>query len=71
MNHEIFAVGGGTVARTILALAPGWRADSKADFTPEAIEQHLDEIMDMTNYSNPQDSTEETRVVAGRRKRPS
>jgi len=71
LNHEIFAVGGGTVARTILALAPGWRANSKAEFTPEAIEQHLGEIMDMTNYSNPQDSAEETRLVAGRRKQPS
>lgn len=68
LNHEIFAVGGGTVARTILALAPGWRANSKAEFTPEAIGEHLDEIMDMTNYSNPQTSEEETRLVAGKRR---
>ena len=68
LNHEIFAVGGGTVARTILALAPGWRANSKADFTPEAIAEHLAEIMDMTNYSNPQNSEEETRLVAGKRR---
>jgi NAD(P)-dependent dehydrogenase (short-subunit alcohol dehydrogenase family) len=68
LNHEIFAVGGGTVARTILALAPGWRANSKADFTPEGIAEHLAEIMDMTNYSNPQNSEEETRLVAGKRR---
>jgi NAD(P)-dependent dehydrogenase (short-subunit alcohol dehydrogenase family) len=69
LNHEMFAVGGGTVARTILALAPGWRADSKAEFTSEAIYAHLNEIMDMTNYSNPQTAEEETRLVAGRRRK--
>jgi NAD(P)-dependent dehydrogenase (short-subunit alcohol dehydrogenase family) len=69
LNHEIFAVGGGTVARTVLALAPGWRANSKTEFTPEAISEHLDEIMDMTNYSNPQNSEEETRLVAGKRRK--
>jgi len=69
LNHEIFAVGGGAVARTILALAPGWRANSKAEFTPERIVEHLAEIMDMTNYSNPQTSEEETRLVAGKRRK--
>jgi NAD(P)-dependent dehydrogenase (short-subunit alcohol dehydrogenase family) len=69
LNHEMFAVGGGTVARTILALAPGWRAGSREQFTPEAIQAHMDEIMDMTNYSNPQTTEEETRLVAGRRQK--
>jgi len=69
LNHEMFAVGGGTVARTILALAPGWRADSKEEFTAEAIHAHLDEIMDMTNYSNPRTTEEETRLVVGRRRK--
>jgi NAD(P)-dependent dehydrogenase (short-subunit alcohol dehydrogenase family) len=69
LNHEMFAVGGGTVARTILALAPGWRAGSRAEFTAEAIHGHLDEIMDMTNYSNPRTSEEETRLVVGRRRK--
>ena len=69
LNHEMFAAGGGTVARTILALAPGWRADSKIEFTPEAIHAHLEEIMDMTNYSNPQSAEEETRAVVGRRRK--
>jgi len=69
LNHEMFACGGGTVARTILALAPGWRTDSKAEFTPEAIHEHLEEIMDMTNYSNPQSTEEETRLVVGRRRK--
>ncbi len=68
LNHEMFACGGGGVARTIIALAPGWRAESKAEFTPEAIQAHLTEIMDMTNYANPQSSEEETRLVAGRRR---
>jgi hypothetical protein len=54
------------VARTILARAPGWRVDSKAEFTPEVIQEHLDEITDMTNYSNLQSTEEETRLVAGR-----
>jgi NAD(P)-dependent dehydrogenase (short-subunit alcohol dehydrogenase family) len=69
LNHEMFAVGGGTVARTILALAPGWRADSRAEFTAEAILAHLEEIMDMTNYSNPLTTQEETRLVVGRRRK--
>ncbi len=69
LNHEMFAVGGGTVSRTILALAPGWRADSKEEFTAESIHAHLEEIMDMTNYSNPQTTQEETRLVVGRRRK--
>jgi NAD(P)-dependent dehydrogenase (short-subunit alcohol dehydrogenase family) len=69
LNHEMFACGGGGVARTIIALAPGWHADSKAELTPEAIQNHLSEIMDMTNYANPQSSEEETRLVAGRRRK--
>jgi NAD(P)-dependent dehydrogenase (short-subunit alcohol dehydrogenase family) len=69
LNHEMFACGGGTVARTIVALAPGWRADSKAELTPESIQDHLSEIMDMTNYANPQNSDEETRLVVGRRRK--
>jgi hypothetical protein len=56
------------VAREILALAPGWRANTKEEFTPEAIAEHLDQAMDMTNYSNPQNTEEETRLVAGRRR---
>jgi hypothetical protein len=54
------------VARTILVLAPGWRVDSKAEFTPKVIQEHLDEITDMTNYSNLQSTEEETRLLAGR-----
>jgi NAD(P)-dependent dehydrogenase (short-subunit alcohol dehydrogenase family) len=69
LNHEMFACGGGTVARTIIALAPGWRAASKAELTPEAIRDHLSEIMDMTGYANPQSAEEETRLVVGRRQK--
>jgi NAD(P)-dependent dehydrogenase (short-subunit alcohol dehydrogenase family) len=69
LNHEMFSCGGGTVARTILALAPGWRANTKEEFTPEAIGEHIGEAMDMTNYSNPQSTEEETRLVAGRRRK--
>jgi NAD(P)-dependent dehydrogenase (short-subunit alcohol dehydrogenase family) len=69
LNHEMFACGGGTIAREIIALAPGWRAESKAELSPEAIRDHLTEIMDMTNYSNPQTPDEETRLVAGRRRK--
>jgi hypothetical protein len=65
----MFAVGGGTVARTILALAPGWRADSMAKFTAEAIHAHLEEIMQMTNYSNPLTTQEETRLVVRRHRK--
>jgi NAD(P)-dependent dehydrogenase (short-subunit alcohol dehydrogenase family) len=68
LNHEMFACGGGTVARTIIALGRGWRAESKAELTPEAIAGHLSEIMDMSDYSNPRNSDEETRLVAGRRR---
>lgn len=57
------------MASEILALAPGWRADSKAQFTAEAIHAHLEEMMDMTNYSNPQTTQEETRLVVGRRRK--
>ncbi len=69
LNHEMFSCGGGTVARTILALAPGWRANTRAEFTPEAIHEHIGEAMDMTNYSNPQTTDEETRLVVGWRRK--
>jgi len=69
LNHEMFACGGGGVARTIIALAQGWHTESKAEFTPEGIQDHLGEIMDMTNYANPQSSEEETRLIAGRRRK--
>jgi NAD(P)-dependent dehydrogenase (short-subunit alcohol dehydrogenase family) len=68
LNHEMFACGGGTIAREIIALAPGWRAESKTELSPEAIRDHLSEIMDMANYANPQTPDEETRLVAGRRR---
>jgi NAD(P)-dependent dehydrogenase (short-subunit alcohol dehydrogenase family) len=59
LNHEILTVGGGAVARTIIALGPGWRAAPGEEMTPEAVHAHLEQIMDVSRFSNPLTSDDE------------
>jgi NAD(P)-dependent dehydrogenase (short-subunit alcohol dehydrogenase family) len=65
LNHEVLTVGGGAVARTVIALGPGWRAPSADEMTPEAIRDHLDQIMDVSRFSNPLTSDEEGALFLG------
>jgi NAD(P)-dependent dehydrogenase (short-subunit alcohol dehydrogenase family) len=65
LNHEILTVGGGAVARTVIALGPGWRAASAQDMTPEAVRNHLDQIMDVSRFSNPLTSDDEGALFLG------
>ena len=65
LNHEILTVGGGAVARTIIALSPGWRATAPEDLTAEAIRDHLDQIMDVSRFSNPLTSDDEGALFLG------
>ena len=65
LNHEILTVGGGGVARTVIALSPGWRTAPGEDLTPEAIRDHLDQIMDISKFSNPLTSDDEGALFLG------
>jgi NAD(P)-dependent dehydrogenase (short-subunit alcohol dehydrogenase family) len=65
LNHEILTVGGGAVARTVIALGPGWRAPSPEAMTPEAVRDHLDRIMDISSFSNPLTSDDEGALFLG------
>jgi len=65
LNHEILTVGGGAVARTVIALGPGWRAPAPEQLTPEAVHEHLDAIMDVSRFSNPLSSDDEGALFLG------
>jgi hypothetical protein len=65
LNHEILTVGGGAVARTVIALGPGWRATSGEEMTPEAVRDHLDQIMDVSRFANPLTSDDEGALFLG------
>ena len=65
LNHEILTVGGGAVARTVIALGPGWRAAPGEELTAEAIRDHLDQIMDVSRFSNPLTSDDEGALFLG------
>ena len=47
VTGETFSVGGGRVARVFFGVVPGY---SSAALTPEEIDAHLDEVMDVSNY---------------------
>ncbi len=65
LNHEILTVGGGAVARTVIALGPGWRAAPGEELTAEAIRDHLGQIMDVSRFSNPLTSDDEGALFLG------
>ena len=69
LNHEILTVGGGAVARTVIALGPGWRAPTPEELTPEAIRDHLDQIMDISRFANPLSSDDEVALFLGGQRR--
>jgi NAD(P)-dependent dehydrogenase (short-subunit alcohol dehydrogenase family) len=69
LNHEILTVGGGAVARTVIALGPGWRAPTPEELTPEAIRDHLGEIMDVSRFANPMSSDDEGALFLGGQRR--
>jgi NAD(P)-dependent dehydrogenase (short-subunit alcohol dehydrogenase family) len=65
LNHEILTAGGGAVARTIIAIGAGWRAVAADQMTPEAVRDHLDQIMDISRLSNPLTSDDEGALFLG------
>lgn len=50
---EIYAVGGGRVARVFLAETPGWTHTSVASHDVEAVRTHFEDIHDETGYAVP------------------
>lgn len=53
LNGEILAAAGGTVARVFSATTKGWRAAPGSTVTPEAIHDHLEEILDPVDAATP------------------
>ena len=47
VTGETFSVGGGRVARVFFGVVPGY---TSAALTPEEIDAHLDEVMDVSDY---------------------
>lgn len=71
LTHRIFTVGGGRIGRVFVGVTPG-RFFGAEPTTPEEIERHLDELLDLGDYVVPEDGTDEVelinRVVAGQPK---
>lgn len=59
LNHTILTAGGGAVAVSAMVLGRGWRAAPGHALTPEDVRDHLPEILDLTQGTNPTTSDEE------------
>ena len=57
VSGEVFAVGGGRVARVFIGETKGY---AKAGLSPEDVRDHWDEITDVEGYSIPANLTDET-----------
>jgi NAD(P)-dependent dehydrogenase (short-subunit alcohol dehydrogenase family) len=65
LTHEIFSVGGGRYGRIFLGLTPGWFAGKGVEPSPEDIESHLGEILDVEDYIIPASVTDEMTMLLG------
>lgn len=59
LNHTILTVGGGRVALSAIVIGEGWQMPDGALLTPEAIRDHLGEVTDLSNATNPVSSDQE------------
>jgi len=59
LNHTILTVGGGRVARSAIVIGEGWQMPDGALLTPEAIRDHLPEVLDLSKGTNPTSSDQE------------
>ena len=59
LNHVILTVGGGRVALSAIIIGEGWQMPDGALLTPEAMRDHLPEILDLSKGTNPTSSDQE------------
>jgi len=59
LNHTILTVGGGRVALSAIVIGEGWQMPDGALLTPEAIRDHLPEVLDLSHATNPTSSDQE------------
>jgi NAD(P)-dependent dehydrogenase (short-subunit alcohol dehydrogenase family) len=59
LNHMILTVGGGRVALSAIIIGEGWQMPGGALLTPEAVRDHLPEILDLSKGTNPTSSDQE------------
>ncbi|MDG2001768.1 MAG: SDR family NAD(P)-dependent oxidoreductase [Novosphingobium sp.] len=59
LNHTILTVGGGRVALSAMIIGDGWQMPDGALLTPEAVRDHLPEVLDLSKGTNPTSSDQE------------
>lgn len=62
LTHRIFTVGGGRIGRVFVGVTPG-RFFGSEPTTPEEIERHLDEVLDLAGHVVPEDGTDEVELI--------
>ncbi|MFO0945736.1 MAG: SDR family oxidoreductase [Planctomycetota bacterium] len=62
LTHEIFSAGGGRFARAFVGLTPGWFAGTTPP-APEAVAEHLNQIMDTQGFTIPTSAGEEIMLL--------
>lgn len=63
LSHEIISAGGGRYARMFVGLTPGWFAGKGTTASPEAIREHLPQIMNPEGYTIPTSVNDETMLI--------
>lgn len=62
-SHEIFTVGGGRYGRVFIATNNGWFAGTDEVPSVEAVNGHMDEIRDLSDYVIPLDNNDEIMLL--------
>jgi hypothetical protein len=62
-SHEIFTVGGGRYGRVFIATNNGWFAGTDEVPSLEAVNGHMDEIRDLSDYVIPLDNNDEIMLL--------
>lgn len=65
LNHSILTVGGGRIALSAILIGQGWQAPFGELLTPEAVRDHLPQILDLSAATNPTSSDEEGSAFLG------
>lgn len=65
LNHTILTVGGGRAAVSAIVIGLGWQAPFGELLTPEDVRDHLAEILDLSEATNPPSSDQEGSAFLG------
>lgn len=64
-THQIFTVGGGRYARVFIGTNTGWFAGAGATPSVEELADHLDQVLDLSDYMIPESIHEEIMLLGG------